>query len=217
MKNFFLFFFFFFFPFFFLFWLTISYQKPFLYSVSVLWSQIFTLKLNLQPKVGLTYAISIVKWLVWNFKLRKHFLVFFAAFELWLFYNNIAKFQKKKKQKSKRNLLKLCLQFTYTTDFCIICIYFNYGKMKIFDFVCVKRQANNDVLKDVGSTVVRLRQLATSVVATFVSMFISHTGHSCNNIFVIKTANWKIVYTDINEYSQERKHSFPRHWKKKRW
>ena len=45
-----------------LFWLTISYQKPFVFSVSVFCCQIFTLKLNLRPKVGLTHAFSIVKW-----------------------------------------------------------------------------------------------------------------------------------------------------------
>ena len=44
-----------------LFCLTISYQKPFVFSVSMFCSQIFTLKLNLWPKIGLTYAISIVK------------------------------------------------------------------------------------------------------------------------------------------------------------
>ena len=44
-----------------LFWLTISYQKPFVFSVSVFCSQIFTLQLNLWPKIGLTYAFSIVK------------------------------------------------------------------------------------------------------------------------------------------------------------
>ena len=38
---------------------TVSYQKPFVFSVSVFCSQIFTLKLNLWPKIGLTYAISI--------------------------------------------------------------------------------------------------------------------------------------------------------------
>ena len=42
--------------------LTISYQKPFVFSVSMFCSQIFTLKLNLRPKIGLTYAISIVKF-----------------------------------------------------------------------------------------------------------------------------------------------------------
>ena len=44
-----------------LFWLTISCQKPFVFYVSVFYSQIFTQKLMLWPKVGLTYAISMVK------------------------------------------------------------------------------------------------------------------------------------------------------------
>ena len=44
-----------------LFCLTISYQKPFVFYVSVFCSQIFTQKLKLRPKVGLTFAISIVK------------------------------------------------------------------------------------------------------------------------------------------------------------
>ena len=44
-----------------LFSLTISNQKPFVFSVSAFCSQIFTVKLNLRPKIGLTYAISIVK------------------------------------------------------------------------------------------------------------------------------------------------------------
>ena len=37
-----------------LFWLTISYQKPFVFYVSVFCSQIFTQKLKLRPKIGLT-------------------------------------------------------------------------------------------------------------------------------------------------------------------
>ena len=45
-----------------LFWLTLSYQKPFVLYVSVFYSQIFTQKLKLRPKVGLAYAISLVKW-----------------------------------------------------------------------------------------------------------------------------------------------------------
>ena len=44
-----------------LFLLTISYQKPFVFSVSVFCFQICTQKLNLSPKISLTYAISIVK------------------------------------------------------------------------------------------------------------------------------------------------------------
>ena len=45
-----------------LFSLTIPYQKPFVFFVSVFCFQILTLKLKLRPKIGLTYAISIVKW-----------------------------------------------------------------------------------------------------------------------------------------------------------
>ena len=42
-----------------LFWFTISYQELFVISVSAFCFQIFTLKLNLRPKFGLTYTISI--------------------------------------------------------------------------------------------------------------------------------------------------------------
>ena len=54
--------------------------------------------------MGLTYAISIVKWffsvmLVCNF-------LFFAKFELLMFHNNIVKLSEKKM--NKRNLLQIC-------------------------------------------------------------------------------------------------------------
>ena len=57
-----------------LFWLTIPNQKPFVFSVSVFCSQICTLKLNLSPKIGLTYAISIVTWFCGIFVLINIFL-----------------------------------------------------------------------------------------------------------------------------------------------
>ena len=44
-----------------LFWLTILCQKTVAFYVSVFCSQIFTQKLKLRQKVGLAYAISIVK------------------------------------------------------------------------------------------------------------------------------------------------------------
>ena len=43
-----------------------------------------------------------------------------------MFHINIVKISKKKND--KRNLLKICLQVTYPTDFCISCIHFYYGK-----------------------------------------------------------------------------------------
>ena len=49
------------------------------------------------------------------------FLRFFAEFKLLMFYNNIVKISEKL---NKQNLLKICLQVTYPTNFCIICIHF---------------------------------------------------------------------------------------------
>ena len=44
---------------------------------------------------------------------------------------------------NKQNLLKICLQLTYPTDFCIICNQFYYGKKyKLFNFL-----KNNDYNK----------------------------------------------------------------------
>ena len=42
-----------------------------------------------------------------------------------MFHNNIVKMSEKL---NKRNLLTICLQVTYPTDFCIICIQFYNGK-----------------------------------------------------------------------------------------
>ena len=108
-----------------LFWLTISNQKPFVFSVSVFCSQIFTIKLNLWPKIDLTYAISIVKWFLGVFVLENIFLLFFAEFKLLMFHNSIVKTPEKL---NERNLLKICLQVTYPTEFCKIRIHFYYGK-----------------------------------------------------------------------------------------
>ena len=43
------------------FFLSVYYQKPFVFSVSVFCIKTCTLKLNLRPKIGLNYAVSIVK------------------------------------------------------------------------------------------------------------------------------------------------------------
>ena len=49
----------------------------------------------------------------------------------WCFTTILWKFQKKL---NKWNLLKICLQITYPTDFCIIWILFYYGKKWIYFF-----------------------------------------------------------------------------------
>ena len=86
-----------------LFWLTISYQKPFVFSVSVFCSQICTLKLNLSPKIGLTYAISIVKWFFGIFVIVNIFYFSLLNLNYWCFTTILWKFQKKL---NKQNLLK---------------------------------------------------------------------------------------------------------------
>ena len=49
-----------------------------------------------------------------------------------MFHNNIVKISEKL---NKQNLLKIYIQVTYPTNFCINCIHFYYGKKgKIFDF-----------------------------------------------------------------------------------
>ena len=108
-----------------LFWLTISCQKPFVFYVSVFCSQIFTKKNKVTAKSlsGLCYFYS--KVIFWIFCLRKYFLLFFAEFKLLMFYNNIVKISEKL---NKWNLLKIWLQVTYPTDFCMIWLHFYYGK-----------------------------------------------------------------------------------------
>ena len=49
-----------------------------------------------------------------------------------MFHHNIVKISEKL---NKQNLLKICVQVTYPTDFCIIFIHFYYGeKWKTNDF-----------------------------------------------------------------------------------
>ena len=77
-----------------LFWLTISYLKPFVFSISVFCCQIFTLKLNLRLKVVLTYAISIVKWFFGNFVWENIFYFPLLNSNFWCFTTILWKFQK---------------------------------------------------------------------------------------------------------------------------
>ena len=50
-------------------------------------SQIFTLKLNLWPKIGLTYAVN---WIIGE-KILECFWFFFIEFKLLMFHNNTVK------------------------------------------------------------------------------------------------------------------------------
>ena len=88
-------------------WLTISCQKPFVFYVSVFCSQIFTQRLKLRPKVGLTYAISIVKWFFWILSKK-----IFFTFLCWIWIIDILQqyCENFRKKSNKWNLLKIWLQ-----------------------------------------------------------------------------------------------------------
>ena len=130
-----------------LFWLTISYQKLFvvfffcfffffcfllLFFFCFLFhfcglisnTRIYS-KIKLMTKNWSDLCNFYSKMIFWNFD--KVFLLFFAKFELLMFHNNIVKISKKL---DKEKLLKICLQVTYPTDFCIICDHFYYGKKR---------------------------------------------------------------------------------------
>ena len=90
----------------------------------VFFSSIYTkIKVTAKSRSDLCYFYS--KVIFWNFCLRKYFLLLFAEFELLTFYNNIVKISEKL---NKWNLLKIWLQVTYPTDFCMIWLHFHYGK-----------------------------------------------------------------------------------------
>ena len=107
-----------------LFWLSISCQKPCLLCFCVLFSNIYT-KIKVKAKSWSDLCNFYRKVIFWNFCLRKYFLLFFAEFELLTFYNNIVKISEKL---NKWNVLKIWLQVTYPTDFCMIWLHFYYGK-----------------------------------------------------------------------------------------
>ena len=113
----------------FFFWLTISYKKPFCFCV--LFSNIYSkTEFTVINWSGLCNFYSKVIFL--NFCLRKYFLLSFSKFKLLIFHNNIMKISEKL---NKQNLLKICFQVTYPSDF------FNnlhsfllWEKVKIFIF-----------------------------------------------------------------------------------
>ena len=82
----------------------------------VMFSNIYT-KINVMAKSWSDLCNFYSKVIFWNFCLRKYFLLFFAEFELLMFYNNIVKISEKS---NKWNLLKIWLQVTYPIDFCMI-------------------------------------------------------------------------------------------------
>ena len=86
---------------------------------------------NMYPKIKFIAICNFYsKVIFWNFCLSKYFLLFFAEFELLMLHNNIVKISEKL---NKWNLLKIYLQVTYPTNFCIIFI-FTMGKSENIGF-----------------------------------------------------------------------------------
>ena len=103
-------------------------SETFCLFVPVLCFPIFTAKLILWPKRGLTCAISIVNCFLFII-IKKYVLLFFTDFKLLMFHNNIVKISE------ILNKSKL-VQTTYPINFCIFCNHFYYEKkMKIFNFL----------------------------------------------------------------------------------
>ena len=100
--------------------MAISYQKPFVISVSAfLFSNIYPhFKFTAKNWPDLCKFYS-------NFCLRKYFYFSLLNLNYWCFTTILWKFQKKL---NKLNLLKICVEVTYPIDFCIICVHFYYGK-----------------------------------------------------------------------------------------
>ena len=90
----------------------------------VLFSNIYT-KIKFTAKSSSNLCNFYSKVIVWNFCLRKYFLLFFAESELLMFHNNVVNISEKF---NKWNLLKILLQITYPTDFCMLWLHFYYGK-----------------------------------------------------------------------------------------
>ena len=95
-----------------------------LFCFCVLFSNIYT-KIKATAKSWSDLCNLYSKVIFCNFCQRKYFLLFFAEFELLMFYNIIVKISEKLK---KWNLLKIWLQVIYPTDFCMIWLHFYHGK-----------------------------------------------------------------------------------------
>ena len=93
----------------------------------------------LQPKLGLTYALSIVNWILFEKKnIADYFLLFITDFKLLMCHKNIMKMSEVLK---KWNWLKTCIQTTHPIKVCIIYNHFYHGekwKFFIFYFLFIK-------------------------------------------------------------------------------
>ena len=126
-----------------LFSLSISHQKPVVFSVSVFYSQIFTVKLNLRPKIGLTYAIFTVKRFFGCFVYEN----IFFNFHCWILIIDVSQqhcenFRKNEQAEVVENLPPSYLPYRFLHN---LHSFLLWEKVKIFDLI--KSTKNNDYNK----------------------------------------------------------------------
>ena len=110
-----------------LFWLTISYQISIcLFCFCFLFSNIYS-----KIKFTIKYWSNL-----WNFYTKVFFgeilsKKIFFTFLCWIGFIDVSQqFCENVKKIEQADFVEICLQVTYPTDFCIICIHFYYGKKR---------------------------------------------------------------------------------------
>ena len=107
-------------------------SEPFVFSVFVFCSQICTLKLNLWTKIGLTYAISRVKWFL-EFLIKK--IVFKFLCRIWIIdisQQYCENFRKIEQAELVENLPPSYLPYRFLHN---LHSFLLWGKVKILDFL----------------------------------------------------------------------------------
>ena len=118
------------------FWLTTSYQKPFVFSVSLCsFSNIYP-KIKFTPNNWSDLRNFYSKALFGNFCLKYYYFFFFFC---WIWITDVSQqyCENVRKKLNMRNLIKI--QVTYPTDFCIICVNFYYGEKVKCNWFFIKK------------------------------------------------------------------------------
>ena len=105
-----------------LFWLSISYQKPFV-----------CLFLNIDPEIKFLAENCSGLCNFWSKKSCFFYLRFFSRLILIIFI--LYQYSEISENLNDWNLLKTCLQFTHTVDFCTICIHFYCGEKSKYSYL----------------------------------------------------------------------------------
>ena len=112
-----------------LFWLTISYQIPFVCLVSVFCSQVCTLKLNLRPNISLTYC-KVINFEILSEKISFAFLYWIWIIEVSQQYSKI--FRQNEQAQLVQNLPASDLPYRFLHNLLSVLL---HEKVKVCDFL----------------------------------------------------------------------------------